>query len=239
MEKDLKIQAAAEDIVDALEKMGRPERAAKSVYYAPTSMRVLGVPVPQLRAMSRALKQRYGDWNGREWIALSKALVATGIFECQGLAYDLIARNRRILASVTAGDLQELGKHLDNWGSVDSFGVGIVGVLWRKGVVKDIQVTRLLGSDDHWQRRLGVVSTVALNLKSRGGTGDTERTLRVCEHVVGDHHEMIQKALSWALRELSKRDPDAVREFMEKYRSRLAGRVIREVSHKLDFGTKN
>jgi len=235
----MKIQAAAEEVVVALEKLGRPERAAKSEYYAPTSMRVLGVPVPELRVMIRALKQRYGDWNGREWIAFSKALVATGIFECQGLAYDLIARNREILASVTAGDLRTLGRNLDNWGSVDSFGVGILGVLWRTGVVKDGQVTGLLGSDDHWQRRLAVVSTVALNLKSRGGTGDTERTLRVCAHVVDDHHEMIQKALSWALRELSKRDPEAVREFVERHRSHLAGRVLREVSHKLDFGTKN
>ena len=29
MEKDLKIQAAAEEVVDALEKMRRPERAVK------------------------------------------------------------------------------------------------------------------------------------------------------------------------------------------------------------------
>jgi len=86
---------------------------------------------------------------------------------------------------------------------------------------------------------VAVVSTVALNLKSRGGTGDTPRTIHVCEQVVDDHHDMIRKALSWALRELSKSGREAVVEFMEKYDSRLAGRVIREVHHKLDFGTKN
>ncbi|MGW8315084.1 MAG: DNA alkylation repair protein, partial [Bacteroidales bacterium] len=80
---------------------------------------------------------------------------------------------------------------------------------------------------------------IPLNLKSRGGTGDTARTLKVCEAVVRDHHDMIQKALSWALRELSKRAPDAVERFLKQYQNELAGRVLREVTHKLKFGTKN
>jgi 3-methyladenine DNA glycosylase AlkD len=50
---------------------------------------------------------------------------------------------------------------------------------------------------------------------------------------------MIQKAVSWALRELSKRDREAVLNFMERYQNRLASRVVREVNHKLEFGTKN
>ena len=80
---------------------------------------------------------------------------------------------------------------------------------------------------------------MALNLKSRGGTGDTPRTIAICERVVDERHDMIQKALSWALRELSKRDREAVYSFMERNEKRLANRVLREVNHKLDFGTKN
>jgi 3-methyladenine DNA glycosylase AlkD len=50
---------------------------------------------------------------------------------------------------------------------------------------------------------------------------------------------MVRKALSWALRELSKRDRDAVIGFIEKYRDRMSKMVIREVTHKLEYGTKN
>jgi 3-methyladenine DNA glycosylase AlkD len=49
----------------------------------------------------------------------------------------------------------------------------------------------------------------------------------------------ILEALSWALRELSKRDRDPVTEFMKSFSHRLSKRVIREVSHKLEFGTRN
>jgi 3-methyladenine DNA glycosylase AlkD len=231
--------AAIEGVIGALTDMGLPERAAKSEYYAPTSMKVLGVSVPDLRALISALKHRYSSWNEKEWIAFCKGLVATGIFECQGMAFELIAGNKKILRAVGYEDLEKLGKNLDNWGSVDGYGVGVFGLLWREGVVKDTDIRRLLRSADPWERRLAVVSTVPLNLRSRGGTGDTRRTLLVCERVVDDPHDMVRKALSWALRELSKRDPEAVQRFMERYHSRLAKRVVREVSHKLDFGTKN
>jgi 3-methyladenine DNA glycosylase AlkD len=132
-----------------------------------------------------------------------------------------------------------LWRNLDNWASVDHFTVGIYGVLWGRGVVQDAHIDALLLSENFWDRRVAVVSTVALNLKSRGGTGDTQRTLAVCERVVDERQPMIWKALSWALRELSKRDPEAVWNFLKKYESRMSKQAVREITHKLEFGTKN
>jgi 3-methyladenine DNA glycosylase AlkD len=61
----------------------------------------------------------------------------------------------------------------------------------------------------------------------------------ICEKVISDRDDMIVKALSWALRELSKIDKPAVEVFMEKYDEQLAGRVRREVYTKLETGRKN
>ena len=112
-----------------------------------------------------------------------------------------------------------------------------------KVVIKELKGSYPEWNQREWidlcKRRRAVVSTVALNLKSRGGTGDIPRTIRVCERVVDERQDMIQKALSWALRELSKRDRAAVVDFMELHEPRLARRVVKEVTHKLDFGTKN
>ena len=235
----MQIREAVNEVTEALLSVSDPIRKAKIATYAPTSMEVLGATNPDIQNVIREVKQKYREWDERYWIDFCIALVDTGIFECQGMAYELLGRNRKMLNVLTRKDVRSLAKNLDNWASVDGFAVGIHGVLWGRGVITDHDIEELLKSDDHWQRRVAVVSTVALNLKSRGGTGDTPRTLAVCTAVVDDHHDMIQKALSWALRELSKRDREAVIIFVDQHRKRLAGRVLREVNHKLEFGTKN
>jgi 3-methyladenine DNA glycosylase AlkD len=232
-------KAVTEEILEALSEFGNAERREKMKTYAPTVQKAFGVSNPEIKAVMKETRKKYAPGKPAEWIDLCKSLVATGVFECQGIAFEMIGRDRKLLDALTYEELSALGKNLDNWASVDHYSVGIFGVLWRKGVVQDSHIHALLESDNFWDRRVAVVSTVALNLKSRGGSGDTERTIRVCESVVDDHHDMIQKALSWALRELSKRDREAVISFLERYEDRLANRVVREVNHKLDFGTKN
>jgi len=231
--------AALNGILEALSDLGSAERREKSKTYFPTAQQVLGVTNPDVKQVLKEIRKQYSDWSASDWISLCKVLVSTGVFECQVLAFEMIGRDRKLLDALEYKDLSELGQNLDNWASVDHYTVGIFGVLWGRGVVQDSHIDALLKSDNFWERRVAVVSTVALNLKSRGGKGDTPRTLAVCERVVDDHHDMIQKALSWALRELSKRDRDAVLTFMEQYEKRLANRVVREVNHKLEFGTKN
>ena len=233
------IQRTLGEVLDALSDLSSEERRKQIRYFAPGSQDVVGVSNPDLKEVIKALREKYRHWDDQHWIKLCKALVACDIFECQVLAYEIIGRNKRLLNALTYKDLMDLWRNLDNWASVDHFSVGIYGVLWGKGVVTDGHIEELLKSENSWDRRVAVVSTVALNLKSRGGSGDVPRTLAVCEKVVDDREDLIRKALSWALRELSKRDPQSVRNFIDTYRNRLAGLVIREVNHKLDFGTKN
>lgn len=233
------MKALIKEIQEALEGMSTARRREMTLYSAPTSQRVIGVTSPQLREVIKALKEQQRSWNEQQWISLCKALVQEDVFECQVIAFELINKDQRLLNALSYEDLMELWRNLDNWASVDHFTVGIYGVLWGRGVVKDHHIETLLGSDSFWDRRVAVVATVALNLKSRGGKGDTPRTLSVCERVVDERHPMIWKALSWALRELSKRDSEAVWDFLEKYESRMSRQAVREITHKLEFGTKN
>jgi len=233
------LEGVLREVLEALEDLSSEKRKKQIRYFAPGSQEVVGVSNPDLKEVIKALRAKYQNWDEQDWIYLAKGLVNCDVFECQLIAYELIGRNKRILNALSYEDLMDLWRNLDNWASVDHFTVGIYGVLWGKGVVKDQHIEALLKSDNFWDRRVAVVSTVSLNLKSRGGRGDTPRTLAVCEKVVDDREDLIRKALSWALRELSKRDPMAVRDFLGTYQNRLAGLVLREVSHKLDYGTKN
>jgi 3-methyladenine DNA glycosylase AlkD len=157
----------------------------------------------------------------------------------RGLPYELIRYHKAAFRSVGEAELEELGRGIDSWGSVDCFARILSGPAWLRGQVSDDVIHRWAHSDDRWWRRAALVSTVALNVRSQGGLGDTDRTLTVCRLLVDDHDDMVVKAMSWALRELVVHDPDSVRRFLSEYADRLAARVKREVNNKLTTGLKN
>jgi 3-methyladenine DNA glycosylase AlkD len=128
---------------------------------------------------------------------------------------------------------------LDGWGSVDAFARYVSGPAWQRGFLPDEAIRAWAASPDRYWRRAALVSTVSLNLRAAGGTGDTPRTIDICTRLVTDTDDIVVKALSWALRELALWDPDAVRAFLDTHDRELASRVKREVRNKLDTGLKN
>jgi 3-methyladenine DNA glycosylase AlkD len=107
------------------------------------------------------------------------------------------------------------------------------------GQIDDDLIHKWARSEDRWWRRVALVCTVALNRPTLGGKGDVPRTLAVCKILADDKDDMVAKAMSWALRELSRHDVDAVLNFLEKYKDVLASRVKREVINKITTGLKN
>lgn len=155
------------------------------------------------------------------------------------VAYELIKHHPASAASLREKQLERFGCGLDEWGEVDCFACYLAGPAWREHQISDKVIHRWARSKDRWWRRVALVSTVPLNSKAQGGTGDTERTIEVCRLLVGDRDDMVVKAMSWALRELSKRDSKRVRQFLNEHRDVVAARVVREVSNKLSTGLKN
>lgn len=226
------------DIIEGLSLYASEARAAKSVTMYPTSMKVLGVSNPDVKKVLKDVYTTIGHRGSEALIHLAFELVDERIIECQMLAY-LLLEKAKVIEALRRDDLERLEGVMDNWVSVDTYGVTIYGVLWRLGVVRDEDVVALQQSEDVWKRRLALVATVALNLKSRGGRGDTFRTLMICDGAAEDHEDMVVKALSWALRSLIRWDRRAVEAWMELHRTVLHRRVNREVEHKLEHGTKN
>jgi 3-methyladenine DNA glycosylase AlkD len=155
------------------------------------------------------------------------------------VAYELIHHHRAALRSLGEIELKQLGQGMDSWDDVDTFACYLAGPAWRERQVTDALIHRWAWSADRWWRRAALVSTVPLNNKARGGHGDAPRTLEVCHLLIDDRDDMVVKAMSWALRELAKREPQAVRDFLAEHGSELAARVKREVQNKLGTGLKN
>jgi 3-methyladenine DNA glycosylase AlkD len=194
---------------------------------------------PALHALRRDLSKWLADRDGRDIVQIALALTNHDEHVIRFIAGALVFHRRDALERLTLKTVEQLGRGIDSWGDVDVFAGYVAGPAWRIGRLKDDHIHRWAGSKDRWWRRTALVSTVALNRKSFGGTGDVSRTLEVCRRLADDRDDMVVKALSWALRELIQHDAEAVRGFLRDHEGTLARRVVREVNNKLDTGVKN
>jgi len=193
--------------------------------------------VPTIRAVRRRHSQSWATRPADFVLAAARRIAEQS--SLRWAAYELIRFHRAAFAALDDEILAEFAAGLNSWDSVDSFARTLSGPAWAHGRMTDSLVDRWAASPDRWLRRTALVSTVALNRPREGGRVDAPRTLAVCTRLVADRDDMVVKALSWALRELGRQDPEPVQAFLAEHEAGLAARVKREVGHKLRTGLKH
>ena len=204
---------------------------------------------PELRTIARREAKALKSAPGEDVLEICNLLIEHGgsgrvrraehgpAYESRMVAFDLAWMHKQAYALLNWRELERLGRTLDGWASVDHFARKLSGPAWQRGQISDARVRKWATSSDFWWRRAGLVSTIALNERHLG-IGDAARTLAICELFVDDRADLHVKALSWALRELAIRDPEAVIEYIIDREDRLAPRILREVRNKLETGHK-
>lgn len=221
-------------IRDQLKALGSGTRQG----HRPSAQSDFGVYTADLRKVVKEFSKRLKPCSGELVYGLALSLISLENTECRQVAYELVRHHPEGLAFLDIGKVEKLGAGMDNWCCVDNFCTSVSGFAWLKGRLDDDDILRWSHSEDLWWRRAALVSTVSLNIKSRGGRGDVGRTLKVCRELADDPEIMVHKALSWALRELVPWDRCAVEEFLRLHPN-LPSRVQREVRRRLDTGKKN
>jgi len=198
-----------------------------------------GSTTEELRRVRREYSRQLKNAEPHMVIELAERLLRVPRMDCRFVAYELIHHHPGALSRLNAKQLERLGRGMASWSAVDCFAVYLAGPVWRERQVPKRLIHGWARATDRWWRRAALVSTVPLNNKSRGGTGEARRTLEVCRLLEHDRDPMVTKALSWALRELAKRDSRAVRAYIAKREQVLPALVLREVKNKLRTGLKN
>lgn len=89
-------------------------------------------------------------------------------------------------------------KHINNWDIVDVSCPAVVGrYLLNK---PRAELYGLARSKSIWERRIAIISTFAFT-----DTGDDTDTYKIATILLNDPHDLVQKAVGWALREAGKR----------------------------------
>ena len=111
-------------------------------------------------------------------------------------------------------------KFVNNWDLVDTSAPYMVGrhLLTRPRKI----LYRLAKSRNLWERRIAIVSTLALIR-----VGEIEDTFAIAKLLLADEHDLIHKAVGWMLREAGKQSAPALLRFLKENYSALPRTTLR------------
>jgi 3-methyladenine DNA glycosylase AlkD len=121
--------------------------------------------------------------------------------------------------------------HLDyvnNWDLVDCSASKLLGHYVVAHPTSRSELTTLLRSGHLWRQRVAVVATLA-----QIRTGDFRDLLTFAQMLCSHPHDLIHKAVGWMLREMGKRDPAALRSFLDQSAPQMPRTMLRYAIEKL------
>ena len=178
--------------------------------------RFLGLPVPVLRKIA----DRYRDLSFSEL----HRLLASPIHEHRAAALEILVaqyergdetRREKIVAFYLRHT-----RAMNNWDLVDTAAPYILGqhLTTRPRRLLD----RLAASRNLWERRIAIISTLAL-IRGR----EIADTYRIAKKLLSDDHDLIHKAVGWALRETDRVSRPALVAFLRKNYAALPRTTLR------------
>ncbi|HYU27030.1 MAG TPA: DNA alkylation repair protein [Thermoanaerobaculia bacterium] len=211
-----------------LRTLANPERAAHSLRFFKTAPgqyghgdRFLGLTVPAMRLVVR------------EFCGLplhdAGALLASPWHEDRLVALMiLVERYRRTPAARAAIFRLYLGHtdRINNWDLVDVSAANVAGAHLEERSRKPLY--RLAKSKSLWERRIAIVATLHFIRRNQ-----FEDTLAISKVLLGDKHDLIHKACGWMLREVGKRDENALRGFLEEHAATMPRTMLRYAIERL------
>jgi 3-methyladenine DNA glycosylase AlkD len=111
-------------------------------------------------------------------------------------------------------------QRINNWDLVDTSAPYIVGE-YLKTHSREL-LDGLARAPNLWERRIAMVSTLTL-IKN----GETEDAFRIAELLLRDKHDLIHKAIGWALREAGVISRSALLQFLQKHYTQIPRTALR------------
>lgn len=214
-----------------------PEYRLGSLMVAPTAQAVHGIRTPDNRRLARSWARAHRDAEPERVLALVESLWAAESRDERMLGLEILYLHTEIANGLSHDAFDRWRPDIDNWGVCDFLATRILGP-WVEAD-PDIRLTyleELVGDPHLFSRRLGLVASVHLN---REGTRYGAWTLDQVDRVIDERDPMMTKAVSWALRQMTRHQAPAVEAYVESRAGRMAALPRREVRNKLRTGRKS
>jgi len=210
-------------LVRELAALANPARAAGVAKFFKSGVgeygdgdKFIGIPVPALR--NAALRYRSLPLPD---LAL---LLASDIHEHRLAALEILVAQYEVATEPERKNIVEfyLGhtQGINNWDLVDASAPYILGE--HLGTRSRRPLFRLAKSESVWERRMAIVATLRLIRN-----GETADTFLIAEKLLADPHDLIKKAVGWALRETGKVSETELLAFLQRHYASISRTTLR------------
>lgn len=117
--------------------------------------------------------------------------------------------------------------HINNWDLVDLTAPKILAP-WLENGDRGL-LYELSESGNLWRERIAIVTCLTFIRK-----GDFDDIFRIAERHLGHKHDLIHKAIGWMLREVGKRDEEAMTRFLEEHYDRMPRTTLRYAIERME-----
>jgi 3-methyladenine DNA glycosylase AlkD len=204
-----------EGLHSLLRSLGSQEQAAGARQFIPGMAESYGVPVPALRVIAAELV-KWGRRSPVDVLALAERLWHDGSRDERIIAAKMLEplgrrepeRGLELAASLVDG--------IRNWEECDQLACfGLRYVVQRRPDIVLPRCQAWMRQEGKWVRRFGVA--VLTSLPKDKAYQPSEAVFSVLDGVMADEAREVQDAVSWVLREIGKRHPAPVTNYLRRY----------------------
>ena len=213
-----------------MSQLSDPERAGNLSWFFKTGKGqygegdiFLGIPVPEQRKVAK----KYFDLSLDDL----QELLNTKIHEYRFTALVILVSKYRKAEEMDRKEIFDFylrnTENVNNWDLVDLSAPRIIGdyLLNKERSI----LYKLAKSNSLWERRISILSTFAFI-----DNNDFEDSLNISKLLLNDEHDLIHKAVGWALREIGKRNQNVEERFLAKHYLHMPRTMLRYAIEKFD-----
>lgn len=210
-------------VKEAFEFLRDEENARHMEAYMRDRFKFYGLQTPERRAVYKDViaRDKKGGVIDREFL---EQCWADEHREFQYLVTDYLRAMQKVLTYDDVPFVEQFIRSKQWWDTIDGLDRTVGGIAFRDTRINDLML-RWSTDEDFWVRRLAIDHQLL-----RKNDTDEDLLEKIIVNNFGSDEFFINKAIGWSLRDYSKTNPAWVRDFIDKYRDRMAPLSLREAN---------
>ena len=206
------MHAMVVSLKDLFEKNANPTQAGPMAAYMRNQFTYLGIKSPQIAELHKKFYSEHAYPKPAELDPILRELWALPEREFQYAGLGLLGRFEKKLPAEFIETLEYLLVTKSWWDTVDSIAAGAVGIHFKRFPdLREERLARWRNSQNLWLRR----TSLLFQLKYKNNA-DFPLLCAIIRENLGSKEFFINKAIGWALRQYSRVDDQAVRDFVNQ-----------------------